>query len=511
MAAPNEKLAAALETLKALQASARQAIRSSDLSRTTRESLLKNGFLQEVMKGWYISTRPSGDDGETTAWYTAFWGFCRDYLTERFGENWSLTPEQSLVLHAGNFNVPHQLLVRARGARNQPTQLLHNTSLFEGNHTLPAAGDADEVQGLRVFKVEPALIGAAPSFFQLHPTEARTVLATQRDASALLERLLGGGHSHVAGRLAGAFRNIGRTREADEIVGAMRAAGFDIRESDPFAEQLSDLRYQRDPSPYVQRIRLMWQTMRPHIVGLFPEPPARINDIDAYMRRVDEIYVTDAYHSLSIEGYQVSAELIERVRSGTWRPDQREADLEHQNGLAARGYWLAFQSVKESVRDVLGGAVPGEVAERDHNVWRRELFAASVAAGILQPRNLAGYRTNAVYIRGSRHTPLNPDAVRDAMPAFFELLREETDPTVRIVLGHFVFVYIHPYGDGNGRTARFLMNLMMAAAGYSWTVVPVQKRAAYMAALEKASVDQDIVPFATFLADLIGQPAPHAP
>jgi Fic/DOC family len=511
MATPHEKLAAALGTLQNLQASGRQAIRSADLPRLARETLTKNGFLQEVMKGWYIQTRPGGGDGETTAWYAAFWRFCRDYLDERFGANWSLTPEQSLILHAGNFTVPPQLLVRARGARNQPTQLIHGTSLFEGNHTLPEPGDAAEVQGLRVFKTEPALIAASPGFFQLHPTEARTVLATQRDVSVLLERLLSGGHSHVAGRMAGAFRNIGRAREADEIVGAMRAAGFDVRENDPFADQLSTLRYQRDPSPYVQRIRLMWQTMRQRIVGIYPEPPARINDIEAYMQRVDEIYVTDAYHSLSIEGYQVSAELIERVRSGTWRPDQSKEDLEFQNGLAARGYWQAFQSVKESVRKVLSGTAPGDVAERDHNTWRRELFAPSVTAGILPAINLAGYRNNAVYIRGSRHTPLNPDAVRDSMPAFFELLREENDPAVRVVLGHFIFVYIHPYGDGNGRTARFLMNLMMAAAGYSWTVIPVQKRAAYMAALERASVEQDIIPLANFLTGLIGQIAPEAP
>jgi hypothetical protein len=40
--------------------------------------------------------------------------------------------------------------------------------------------------------------------------------------------------------------------------------------------------------------------------------------------------------------------------------------------------------------------------------------------------------------------PLNRDAVRDAMPAFFDLLTEETDPAVRVVLGHFIFVYIPP-------------------------------------------------------------------
>ena len=50
------------------------------------------------------------------------------------------------------------------------------------------------------------------------------------------------------------------------------------------------------------------------------------------------------------------------------------------------------------------------------------------------------------------------------MPVFFDLLKAEDDPTVRIVLGHFIFVFIHPFLDGNGRIARFLMNVMMAAA-----------------------------------------------
>lgn len=43
----------------------------------------------------------------------------------------------------------------------------------------------------------------------------------------------------------------------------------------------------------------------------------------------------------------------------------------------------------------------------------------------------------------------------DAMPGFFELLAAEQDPAVRVMLGHFNFVYIHPYMDGNGRMDRF--------------------------------------------------------
>jgi len=51
---------------------------------------------------------------------------------------------------------------------------------------------------------------------------------------------------------------------------------------------------------------------------------------------------------------------------------------------------------------------------------------------------------------------------------------------VRIVLGHFFFVYIHLYMDGNGRIGRFLMNAMMAAGGYPWTIIPVETRDEYM-------------------------------
>jgi len=114
------------------------------------------------------------------------------------------------------------------------------------------------------------------------------------------------------------------------------------------------------------------------------------------------------------------------------------------------------------------------------------------------------------------HVPLNRDAVRDAMLAFFSLLTEEQHPAVRVVLGHFVFVYIHPYMDGNGRMGRFLMNLMMASGGYPWTVIPVAERNAYMTTLEKAGVGEDIRPFAGFIAGLMekrlaGGPLPEVP
>jgi hypothetical protein len=361
-----------------------------------------------------------------------------------------------------------------------------------------------------------ALIASSPALFERNPTDARAALATIRDASEVLNRLLERGHSKIAGRLAGAFRNIGRDRIADDIVNTMRAAGYDVREQDPFASRINLVLPRREVSPYAGRIRLMWQQMRGAVIERFPASPGQPTDIDAYLKHVQEVYVTDAYHSLSIEGYRVSPALIERVRSGAWNPDANEQDREHRNALAARGYWLAFQAVQKSLRRVLGGENPGAVAEEDHGAWYREMFAPSVTAGLLRAADLAGYRNAPVYIRRSMHVPPNSEAVRDAMPVFFEILAEESEPSVRVVLGHFIFVYIHPYMDGNGRIGRFLMNVMLAAGGYPWTVVPLERRDAYMAALEEASVRQNIVPCADFLAQLVeeglrGKPVAEVP
>jgi hypothetical protein len=513
MASPHEKLAESLKALKALQERGVVAVRSRDLTRTHQERLVKNGFLQEVMKGWYIPARPDDAQGDSTAWYASFWSFCADYLQERFGTNWSLSPEQSLLLHSGNMTVPRQLLVRSPGARNKITKLPHGTSLFDTRAALPGAEQIREKDGLRLFSVPAGLVSCRPEFFRLHATDARAALAMVRDASDVLALLLEGGHSTVAGRLAGAFRNIGRDRIANDIVKTMKTAGYGIREEDPFEDTINLILPAREQSPYVNRIRLMWQQMRTTSLKQFPAAPGRISDIAVYLKATDDIYVTDAYHSLSIEGYRLSPELIERIRSGKWNPDDNEGDREHRNALAARGYWQAYQVVRKSVRKVLKGDNPGAVSDDDHGDWYREMFGPSAAAGLLRTADLAGYRTGQVYIRRSMHVPPRHEAVRDCMPAFFDLLKEEPQPAVRVVLGHFVFMYIHPYMDGNGRMGRFLMNVMLAAGGYPWTVIPLQKRNDYMTALESASIDQDIAPFARFLGRLVsdrlaGKPVP---
>jgi hypothetical protein len=328
-------------------------------------------------------------------------------------------------------------------------------------------------------------------------------LAAIRDPSDVLSRLLEGGHSAVAGRLAGAFRRVGGGALADEIVKTMKGAGYDVRESDPFARQQAFGPLPRGTAPIVGRIQALWGSLRGAAMEGFPQAPGLPEDTQAYLRFVDEIYQSDAYHSLSIEGYRVTPELIERVRAGNWNPVAQEADRQSRDALAARGYWQAFQNVKETVAASITGSNPGALVRIAHREWYRELFAPSVAAGLIGAASLAGYRKHAVFLRGSRHVPPRAEVLADAMPTLFDLLEAESEPSVRAVLGHWLFGYIHPYPDGNGRLARFLMNAMLASGGYPWTVIRVEDRAAYLRALESASIDGDIRPFAAFIAERV--------
>ncbi len=456
------------------------------------------------MKGWLISSTPGTDPGDSTPWFASFWEFCARYCHRRFGGRWHLSPEQSLLLHAENTVIPGQVTIHAPKGANNAVELLFGTSLYDlKQKRMPPEADLTDRQGLRLFAPAAALTRVPEAFFVLNPVEAQVVLSGIGDPSDVLRRLLDGGHSVVAGRLAGAFRRIGRADAADQILAAMKAAGYDVRETDPFTPDRTLGPVAPFAAPIVGRLRAMWGSLRQPVIEIFPEAPGPPTDRKAYLRFIDGIYRSDAYHSLSIEGYRVTPDLIERVRSGDWDPARNGPDRGSRDGLAARGYWQAFELVKGTVAAIIGSGNPGAVVRSAHRDWYRELFEPSVAAGLIAPSALAGYRNDPVFLRRSRHVPPRWEVVREAMATLFDLLEDEPAPSVRAVLGHWLFGYIHPYPDGNGRMARFVMNAMLASGGYPWTVIHVEDRDGYFSALESASVDMDIRPFARFVAERV--------
>jgi len=211
----------------------------------------------------------------------------------------------------------------------------------------------------------------------------------------------------------------------------------------------------RITSPYVGRINVLWQTMRKDIMNIFPAATGIPEDQKKYFEVNESIAHEDAYHSLSIEGYRVSEALLSKIEKGEWDPENNKEDGGQRDAMAAKGYLEAFKLVQTSIADIFGGKNPGKVFRRDLQSWFSALFSGSVTAKIIEAERLMGYRNEQVYI--------------------------------------------HPYMDGNGRTGRFLMTPMLASGGFPWTIIHVEHRDTYFAALETASVKGDIVPLTQFI------------
>ena len=85
---------------------------------------------------------------------------------------------------------------------------------------------------------------------------------------------------------------------------------------------------------------------------------------------------------------------------------------------------------------------------------------------------VTGYRDGAVYVTGREgvvYTPPQADAVPEMMRLLVEFIQKsELHPLLKACIAHFYFVYVHPFGDGNGRTARALSYMMLLQAGYDF-------------------------------------------
>jgi hypothetical protein len=495
------RLAEALE--RASTAARKHVLKSAQLERPDRELLAARGYLQEICKGWYLLSRPLEKPGDSTAWYGAYWDFLSVYLDERFGSDYCLSATSSVDAHIGANLVPRQVVALTAHGGKMLLELPHNTSVlvYQDAKNLPRT--VENLLGVRVMPLPMALCRVPPSFFENQPLNAEIALRAVKSTDDLTRVILERDSPGLAGRFAGAYQFLGDGERAEQITRTVEAAGMSVEPKNPFVKPAPVFAgATRLASPYAGRIEALFRTLRGGVLETFQDIAARpVTKPEAYLRQLEAVYEHDAYNSLSIEGYRVTPELIAKIRTGAWNPDSDPGDRQQIAAMAAKGYLEAFRLVKKSVARVLNGEKPGPVARQDYSDWYRALFSESVRAGLLETYHLAGHRNAPVFIRASRHIPPPPEAVNDAMSALLDTLQSEPEAIVRAVLGHWLFGFIHPYMDGNGRMARFLMNLMMASGGYPWTIVRLARRKQYLDGLEVASADQNIKPFAKFIRE----------
>ena len=493
----HELLADALES--ASTAAVDNILQSRFIKEKQLTRLKKEGFLKPIIRGWYLldADLNTPETGASVLWHESYWPFVEQYLGQHLGDAYVLSAEQSLDLQTGCNLLPTQLLIGNTKKLNRIVQLPGelSLSLFTAV-SLPEK--LKKYEGVNIYPLESALIKVGPAYFRRQPQEIALALHSA-NPTELLAALLEDAHIVAAGRLSGAFRACNMPSLANEILSAMRAAGLSVTETNPFDAPQPDLTQLRPQSPYAARIVLLWEALSREISSLLEKnlnpalrkaitPP---KDIEAAIVTMEETYTHDAYHSLSIEGYRVTPELIEHVRSGQWNPGDNEIDKKNLDALAARGYWEAHNQVKESIRQLHTQGLSAAALRGDIAQWYRALFGPMVRVGMLNAVDLAGHRNRPVFIKGSRHTPLPVEAIMDAMETLFECAQGEQHPVTCAILCHWLIGYIHPFPDGNGRSARFLMNALLVTAGYPWTIIRLETRPQYMEALEQLSTQQN--------------------
>lgn len=490
------------ESLKIAKELARDNILQSNLlERSHREKLIKAGCLTEIIRGWYLLTSPGASNGGSTAWFGGFWAFTKHYLNERFGENeYCVSAESSLNFHAGDTTIPRQIVILTKKESNSNLNLPHDTSIFLRTDLKNFPNEIDQYNGIPIMSLPLAICRVSSSYYKTSPRNIEIVFKMSSLSPSDISRALLTYQSPAsAERIIGAYKQLNEEAKAKQIYDDLKTFDFKLNDVNPFEEYVPKLGNLRVTSSHAARIRLMWNNMRKTVEKILPPSPGVANDTNKTISIIQETYVQDAYHSLSIEGYQVTEELIEKIEKGLWYPENIEADKQQKDAMAAKGYFEAFKTVIMSIRRVLAGASPGKVLEDDLQKWYRELFTPSLKANLVPPGRLAGYRNSPIYITNSRHVPPPRTVILDCMETLFDLLKNEPNAGVRATLGHFIFVFIHPYVDGNGRIGRFILNLMLVSGGFNWTIVRVERRAEYMNALEEASTNENIVPFAKFI------------
>lgn len=116
----------------------------------------------------------------------------------------------------------------------------------------------------------------------------------------------------------------------------------------------------------------------------------------------------------------------------------------------------------------------------------------------IDDKNAGIYRKVNVQISGAKHVPPEFIHIQEEMDKFeswYNTKASDIHPVLRSAMIHTEFVGIHPFIDGNGRTARLLMNMELLKSGYPAIVIPVADRLNYYNALDAAHVNKNYEPF----------------
>lgn len=190
---------------------------------------------------------------------------------------------------------------------------------------------------------------------------------------------------------------------------------------------------------------------------------------------IEALRVELTYHSNAIEGSTLTLRETQLILEGhtpsTTKPLREIYEARnHDRALRMIEDWAAKRSPSD------------HLSEQDLLTVHAAVLADidATAAG--------RFRSERVLIKGTRFIPPGSHKFAQLIPAMLTLAtRSGVHPTLQAAELHYNLVAIHPFADGNGRTARLLMNYHVLRNGFPLTIIEIERRSEYLAALEQAN------------------------
>lgn len=230
----------------------------------------------------------------------------------------------------------------------------------------------------------------------------------------------------------------------------------------------------------------------------------RIPDIDILKAELDKFRPFDENTVKQLkEYYRISLTYTSNALEGNTLTET-ETKVILEDGLTIGGH--PIREIQETIGhskayDLLYNLIKNAKITEENILELHRLFYEQV-----DPENAGKYRDKKVIITGTEYIPPVPAELTELMKDFCARILEQKaklHPVEFAAWLHMTFVNIHPFTDGNGRTARLLTNLALLQAGYSVIIIPPVVRGDYIYSIKEAQLNGKQEIFLNFLSEMV--------
>lgn len=466
--------------------------KKSELPEKIYNYLKSNDFLVDLYSTYFFVKNDNEHPLEAFKLY--YWKILIQFMNLRFPSedadpSWYLTGKQSYEFLVDKVLIPElseQLTFQIKSKSNTIIKLFDRHSLvvnYDKNFEEKTIVKKDVLgDDLFLLKPEYLIVTSSPTQYSLYEENIVSTIKNKDFDFDYVEDYFKKHQSPVyQSRFIGALKQLGENIQVIKFETLFKDYGFKIAIENPFSR---DYKLKRSSKPSsVTRFALSMQKAKDYLASL--NYPRRLNKpVEAI--DIDLLTADDAYHSLTIEGYNVTHEIIQKLQN------DEEVDSDLKNKTAAKGFIKVLSFVKTLIKTEF--ELEQDLTEQ---LWN-ELWSPSINAGLFD-FEIDIYRRRPVFIRGSQSVPPSYEKIHYLLEEFYDQVNDFDNGIAQGIFAHFFYVWIHPHTDGNGRISRFLMNLALIKDKYKWLTIKVEDRKEYFAALEKSQINDDISYFAEFI------------